>query len=419
MTVQLKEGVFHHFQAMPQLKTIRVKVALSKQVSTPAELGQLSLIQLFLQQACAKYPTKQALSQAFSRLYGAKLGVSTQKRGKNFHLFFDLTVVNPRFLPGKPAVAKDGMALLQEILFAPLAKDASFLEPQFSQERTRVQQYFKALLENKKLVAFNNTLANYFTDPLLQAPVYANTPELAATSAHEAWQLYHAWLTTARVDIAVVGDLTANEAQQLAEQLPFAARTPGELPREQVVASKPQTTVTDTEANAQSRLNLLYRFDADCYGADFCPLLVFNELFGGSALSLLFDNVRERHSLAYTIGSRLLLPHHLVLVESGVAAANLEQATELINEQLRTLQEGNVSEERFASIKAGLISGIVEQSDSASVVSYRLINSALAHHEVSRTEVLKQIDQVTLTQVQAIAQSLKLQLVYQLRGGAE
>ncbi|MGV7784664.1 insulinase family protein, partial [Mycobacterium kansasii] len=53
----------------------------------------------------------------------------------------------------------------------------------------------------------------------------------------------------------------------------------------------------------QAKLNLAYQLPIYRSDADFLPAVVFNAAFGGTPLSLLFTNVREKASLAYYASS--------------------------------------------------------------------------------------------------------------------
>ena len=55
----------------------------------------------------------------------------------------------------------------------------------------------------------------------------------------------------------------------------------------------------------QAKLNLGYRFPAIYGNANYYTFVVFNMMFGGDPSSVLFSEVREKQSLAYSIHSQI------------------------------------------------------------------------------------------------------------------
>ena len=71
---------------------------------------------------------------------------------------------------------------------------------------------------------------------------------------------------------------------------------------------------------------------------------IFNGVFGGYAHSKLFMNVRERESLAYYASSSYSSHYGLVFVVSGIEPANEKKAIDVIDEQLKAMQNGEITD---------------------------------------------------------------------------
>ncbi len=107
--------------------------------------------------------------------------------------------------------------------------------------------------------------------------------------------------------LVVVGDVTADQVKQVAEKLfgkwqkkkvvePAYATPPPRTKREIVIVDRP--------ASVQSQImigNVSIKRNDD----DFIPLMVANQVLGGSAASRLFMDLREKRSLTYGAYSRL------------------------------------------------------------------------------------------------------------------
>ena len=86
-----------------------------------------------------------------------------------------------------------------------------------------------------------------------------------------------------------------------------------------------------------------------------CYIIVY---FGGSANSKLFQNVREKESLAYTAGSNYVRYKSNIFISAGIEIKNFEKALEIIRKQIEDMKNGDFTEERMENRKKGIISQI-------------------------------------------------------------
>lgn len=133
---------------------------------------------------------------------------------------------------------------------------------------------------------------------------------------------------------------------------------------------------------------------------------VLNTALGGGTSSRLFQEVRERRGLAYSVYS--FASHHaesgLVGVAVGCLPAKLDDVLDVVRQELARVAEDGITAEELrigkGQLRGGLVLGL---EDSASRMS-RLGRAELVHDELlDIDDVLAQIDAVTLEQVRAVA----------------
>ena len=133
---------------------------------------------------------------------------------------------------------------------------------------------------------------------------------------------------------------------------------------------------------------------------------VLNTALGGGTSSRLFQEVRERRGLAYSVFS--FATHHadsgLVGVSVGCLPNKLDDVLAVVREELAKVAESGISAEELARGKGQLRGGLVlGLEDSASRMS-RIGKAELVHDRLlSIDEVIARIDGVTLEEVQSIA----------------
>ncbi len=133
---------------------------------------------------------------------------------------------------------------------------------------------------------------------------------------------------------------------------------------------------------------------------------VLNTALGGGTSSRLFQEVRERRGLAYSVFS--FSSHHadtgLVGVSVGCLPNRLDEVLAVVRAELAKVAQDGITAEELARGKGQLRGGLVlGLEDTASRMS-RIGKSELVHDELlSIDEVIARIDGVTLEEVRAIA----------------
>src|SRR4051794_5140183 len=138
-------------------------------------------------------------------------------------------------------------------------------------------------------------------------------------------------------------------------------------------------------------------------------LRVLDAVFGGTSSSRLFQEVREKRGLAYSVHS--FLAHYAgagqVGIYLGTRGDNLAEAIGIIGEELDRLRRDPATEEELARAKDNLKGRIVLSLESAGARMNRLGSSLLAGVPIlSLDESVARIERVTLDDVAALAEEL-------------
>ena len=142
-------------------------------------------------------------------------------------------------------------------------------------------------------------------------------------------------------------------------------------------------------------------------------------MFGAGAHSKLFNNVREKLSLAYYASSQLEKFKGMMIVNAGIEFENFQKAKDEILVQLEEIKKGNISDFEFdASIKTIVNAYNSYYDDQRALVSLHLSNSVVGTNtEIS--EYIENISKVTKEDVVRVARKLQLDTVYFLAGKGE
>ena len=180
--------------------------------------------------------------------------------------------------------------------------------------------------------------------------------------------------------IGVVGDITP------AELAPVLDRVFGDLPAQAapytLPAAEPKAggTIAFIERPVPQSVVLFGKAGLKRADPDFYAAFVMNHILGGGSFSSrLYQEVREKKGLAYSIGTYLYPLDWSPLILGSVATQNARvgESIALIRQEWSRLASGGVSEEELAAAKAYLTGSYVLQFDNTDKISRLLVSIQL------------------------------------------
>ena len=155
---------------------------------------------------------------------------------------------------------------------------------------------------------------------------------------------------------------------------------------------------------------LLYLTEREKY----IVLPIFNEIIGGSS-SKLFNNVREKNSLAYYIYSNYSSNQSIYYIYAGIQKENYDKTIKLINKEINNMKNGNITIDEINSAKETILSNILKSLDSQRSILYNLESIILYERDDYNTLKDKFIS-VTKDEIINLSNKLNLDIIYSLEG---
>ncbi|SMS14640.1 EF-P 5-aminopentanol modification-associated protein YfmF [Levilactobacillus zymae] len=421
MHLRIKDGVTLDLLPTKQFKTVGIKVDFVTPLRATAITARALLAQV-LETSTAACPTQTALARQLSAMYGANFGITVLKAGTQHIVRLTCSVVDEQYLSSyadQQPLFERGMALLKAVLFAPLLPNGHFDPTTFTQQRQNLLTAIKSLDDDKQYLANRRLQELLFAGQPTQAmSALGDITTLGDLTADDILVTYHEMLAHDAVHVAVIGDVTAQRAQTALATWPLTARSIHDTLPYYHWEARPTVQVGDDVAPVtQAKLNLAYRIPVYRNDADFMATVVFNAVFGGTPLSLLFTNVREKASLAYYASSSYSPYTGTISVQTGIQAQNQQRVLAIIAEQLATLQRGDLQSDLLAEIKASLANARLTVLDSPQRLLDGRLNAQLTHVTTSLADWQAALAAVTVADIQRVARQVTLQATYCLHGG--
>lgn len=417
MRIELVKGVNLNIIPSKQFKTTRIFISFIKNIESKKELAERALLANYLEMCSQNYPTQIDIARKLSQMYGASFGSSVDRRGNYQLINFSIDYIEGKYLVGNEDLFSEVIEFLKEIIFNPLkvGENKNFDEETFTRQKNNTITYLKSIKEDKQAYATAKLRKLCFDNEIQQVPSFGESEDVEKLTISDLMDAYQKMLNTDRVEIMISGDVNTDEVINKFSVLPFKARNISRVSMSYTQEIKQEiVTQIDEEPLSQSKFDMAFRLPVVYRGDLHYAALVFNSLFGGSALSLLFTVVREKMSMAYYANSNFDPFRQLLVVQTGISYANKDKVQELILEQLERLKKGDFEDELLEQNKNNLISSYISRLDSQTSALLRAQSAALTGINVTIEEWLDNLQSVTKDDVMKIAKMVELQATYML-----
>ena len=380
-----------------------------------------ALIPEVLYRGSRSCPDMERLSAATDALYGASLGTGVRQRGESQCISFLCSVIDDRYALDGSAVLEPAAGLMGEVLLDPAAENGVFRRDYVKGEGANLADRIRARVNDKRSWSIFRLVQEMCAGEAYAVDKLGDAEEALSVSPEGLWADYQALLGRAKVTFYYGGSAQPERVEETVRRA-FAPLIRGRnapvacaVPRE---PSGPVRTVTDEMDVTQGKLAMGFRTGGVTMDSpDYPALLVCNALYGGSANSRLFLNVREKMSLCYYASSLIDKLKGLLVVSSGVEFGDFDRAQEAILVQLDELRAGRFTdEERNAAIRT-VVNGLRGRQDSQGQMEDDCVTKLICGvRPDDGAELIRSVERVTAEDIAQAAQRIRLDTVYRLTG---
>jgi predicted Zn-dependent peptidase len=210
--------------------------------------------------------------------------------------------------------------------------------------------------------------------------------------------------------VAAAGDVD-HERLAVEVQARFASRSGGSSPRRVAPVGSGRSLTVHDRPTEQVHL-VLGMPCAGRHSPQRWPLAVLNHVLGGGISSRLFQEVRERRGLAYSIWSERIHYEEVgtMSVSVGTAPEHAREVLALVHGELDRMGEKGITARELTVAKGHLRAETLLSLEDSGARMSRIGSSLLLHGQVLEVdEVLSKVEAVTLDDVAAVAAALAAQ----------
>ncbi len=409
---RLRKGVVCNYGITDRFKTSLISVDFALPLTIENATG-MSLLAGVMCRGCEDFPAIDVISRYLAKNYGASFSASAVKVGEMELLTFSVRYLDNEYAIDGEDVQERILVLLEKMIFSPLLEGDGFLSEYVEQEKINLMDKITGLFNDKRIYSMVRCKELMCADEAYGIHDTGSKEAAAKFDAKSLYAFYRKMLNEAQVALIYVGKDRKNPLNRLAEK--FEDRSE-KFPQTLVKydCEKAKEIIEEMDLN-QSKLNLGFRLGkAAAENGAACRL--FNVLYGGSATSKLFMNVRERLSLCYYCSSNIDRFKNVMFVSSGVEFSKYDDARNEIEAQLDSIVKGDFSDEELENARVYLIDSIRGLYDSQGALSTSMIAGILHDETATPEQQIEEISSVSREDIMKVAAGIQLDTVYFLKG---
>ena len=420
VTKTIKQGINLHLVNTKNFKTNLYACF----IATPLKRETVTLNALLtavLRRGTNTMKSQEIISKKLEEMYGASFDCGVEKTGDNYIIKFYLEAINEEFLPQKEELQAKCIDILFDIILNPLIENGGFKSEYIDGEKRNVKQIIESKIDNKARYSLDRCIEEMFKDKPYGLYKFGYIEDLEKITPQSLYEYYKELINTSKIDIFCSGAIDESKTIECVKNNEKIQKLIDRKPnyivnneKNEKVEIKEENKVEDHMQVNQGKIVIGLTVNSNEEGSKFTTS-VYNAILGGGANSKLFQNVREKASLAYTASSSYVRQKNSIFIRCGIEIENYEKALNTIKEQLEDMKNGNFTQVDIQNAKNLIVESVKSISaEQDTQISY-YYGQELSDKFTTIDEYAKKIEEQTKEQVVELAKNIEINTIYFLR----
>lgn len=401
-----------------KFKSIYISYNFTMEVKENSVFSNNAVLGALMAKSSRKYQTQKEIEKYLNSLYGANYDVNVEKYGDLYNLEFRIEYINKKFLPGNEDLLENILNFLKEMIYNP----ADWTDENIKREKEFILERINERKDEKLKYGVQRAEELLCKDEPFGVFLYGDQDNVQNVDKDVLKNAYSELLKSC-VTVIISGNLEGYDNieetfNEVFKNIEFSSKEVTDLIYNTKRESDNKTEeFKEYQDTTQSVLSLGLRIK-DCTIDDFYALNLYNAILGTTPSSKLFQNVREKKSLAYTVRSRYYRFKDIIVIFAGINKENYQKAVDVIKEQIEAIKKGEISKEEFESAKDSLMADLLEWKDSKIAMAKMKFANIIAFKDADITveDMRERMSRVTLEDVIRVANLVSVEKIFVLGG---
>lgn len=416
---ELKNGINVHIINTDKFKTNLLSVFLTTPI-TKEEVTKSAMIPMVLRRGSIHMPTSEEISKALEEMYGASFDLGVDKIGDDEILKFYIEALNNDFLPVEEDLLSETINTILNIVFNPIIENGAFKKEYVETEKEKLKQIIEGKIDSKAAYAQDRCIEEMYKDKPYGLYKYGYIDKLEEITPENLYEYYKKLISECKIDIFISGKLQEDEVISILSKNKEIEKLTSREARYIVnngnnLSNNDDINIVEEHMDInQGKLVMGLNIDDNSQKGKYVGL-VYNAILGGIPTSKLFQNVREKESLAYTAGSSYARHKNNIFIKCGIEIDNYDKAVDIIRKQLEDMKNGEFTDEDIENAKTSIIASIKFIPDEQDTMVTYYFGQELSEYKMKYEEYEKEINNVTKQDIIDYANKVSIHTIYFLR----
>lgn len=385
------------------------------------QISENALLSAVLGKSNKKFKTQKEIQMYLYSLYGANFDIGIEKFGDLYNIEFRGECINKKYLPNNTDVVNEVLEFLYDAIYNPNVLNGAFDEEVVEREKDFILNKIREVKDDKLRYGIRKMEELMCKDEPFSTYVYGDEDDIYKITSSDLYKRYNEVISNSCITFIISGNLLGYEDIEEKVKNIFNNKLVSKLNYKELIYNQKlnhnQEVVEESQQTTQSVLSYGLRIN-NPNSNDFYKLSVYNALLGGTPSSKLFQNFREKESLAYTVRSRYYRFKDIIIIYAGIQKENYEKAKLVIENEINKIKDGEISDEEFEASKKSIISDLKEWNDSKIALSKMFISNlfSLKNDSLTLEQMVEKFEKVTKQDIIDIAGKITIEKIYFLGG---
>lgn len=385
------------------------------------QISENALLSAVLGKSNKKFKTQKEIQMYLYSLYGANFDIGIEKFGDLYNIEFRGECINKKYLPNNTDIVNEVLEFLYDAIYNPNVLNGAFDEEVVEREKDFILNKIREVKDDKLRYGIRKMEELMCKDEPFSTYVYGDEDDIYKITSSDLYKRYNEVISNSCITFIISGNLLGYEDIEEKVNNIFNNKLVSKLNYKELIYNQKlnhiQEVVEESQQTTQSVLSYGLRIN-NPNSNDFYKLSVYNALLGGTPSSKLFQNFREKESLAYTVRSRYYRFKDIIIIYAGIQKENYEKAKLVLENEINKIKDGEISDEEFEASKKSIISDLKEWNDSKIALSKMFISNlfSLKNDSLTLEQMVDKFEKVTKQDIIDIASKITIEKIYFLGG---
>lgn len=398
-----------------KFKTSRISLKFALPITKDIIANALVLNDLLVM-STKNYSSLRVFNEKLYDLYDLSISTSISQKGRLHISDISFSFINSEYLSEN--IDDQVIDFISEVIYSPNFENEEYLKSVIDKRILEVKSIYddKMMYCLKSMQKVLDPKGNHIIE------VNSTVEDLENVTKESLIKFYQKLLKEANIAILIDGDNSKILEEKCRHKIQFDNASTKYEYLNKFELTTDYKFASEVQSLNQAKFAIGVKLDID--KDDFNKFQIFNAIYGGFPFSRLFSNIREKQSLAYSIGSMYIPATNIMYIYGGISNGDLKLSDEehmstvltALHHELDSMINGDVTDLEISQAKSMIINSVKSGLDTQSANQGLYYANYLMEKEFNFDVFTDQINSVKKEDVVEMAKKVNFDTVFLLRG---